>query len=345
MSDFYITLPSHSSKNEFLENKANSFKIRLPNPIHLEGHGWKVGLFSIAMPDAHVTLPSFTDFEGKVTLAYTAWRRLEPGTSHGRSYGEASFDTENVKEVFSNVNGVEFMKSVISYFERQRIFINSGPRFNSKYVTNDGKRTYVKFKWEGEDLVVDNKDILRPRTDRPALRFNADLALKMGWIRESGNSFVLGPNLRIEFSDNVIPNIPSEGDLVDSDGNAHFFLVVKNPLRTADFLRLSIYCNWGFLNLNKAFESVIGSSSHSLLIYSNVGGGSVVGNQVTDLLREVNLIRRGEGTQYFEPVHVQYIPVRKEVLDIIEVQVAEATGELTTFGAGNTIATLHFMKS
>jgi len=67
-----------------------------------------------------------------------------------------------------------------------------------------------------------------------------------------------------------------------------------------------------------------------------VGGGSVVGNQVTDLLREVNFIRKGAGTQYFEPAHIQYIPVRKEVLDIIEVQVAEATGELTTFGAGIT---------
>jgi len=345
MSDFYITLPSHSSKNEFPENKANGFKIRLPNPIHLEGHGWKVGLFSIDMPDAHVTLPSFTDFEGKVTLAYTAWRRVEPGTSNGHSFGEAFFDTENVKEVFSNVNGVEFMKSIISYFERERIFGYSGPRLNSKYVTNDGKRTYVAFKWEGEDLVTDNKDILRSRTDRPALRFNVDLALKMGWLKKSGNSYVLGPNLQVEFLEDVIPDIRGNGDLYDSDGNAGFFLVVKNPLRTSDFLRLSIFCNWRFLNLNKAFESVIGSSSRSLLVYSNVGGGSVVGNQVTDLLREVNLIRKGAGVQYFEPTHIQYIPVRKEVLDIIEVQVAESTGELTTFGAGNTIATLHFVKS
>ena len=109
------------------------------------------------MPDAHVTLPSFTDSEGKVTLAYTAWRRIEPESSIGYTFGEAFFDTENVKDVFSNVNGVEFMKSIISYFERQRIFSNSGPRVNSKYVTNDGRRTYVAFKWEGEDLVTDNK--------------------------------------------------------------------------------------------------------------------------------------------------------------------------------------------
>jgi len=75
-----------------------------------------------------------------------------------------------------------------------------------------------------------------------------------------------------------------------------------------------------------------------------VGGSSVVGNQVTDLLREVNLIRRGAGVQYFEPYHIQYIPVRKDLIDIIEVQVAETTGELVTFGDGNTIVTLHFKK-
>ena len=236
------------------------------------------------------------------------------------------------------------MKSIISYFERQRIFSNSGPRVNSKYVTNDGRRTYVAFKWEGEDLVTDNKDIVRPRTLRPALRFNVDLALKMGWLKKDGNSYVLGPNLRIEFVDDAIPDIRREGDLVDSDGNRVFFLVEKDTPRTSDFLRLSIFCNWRFMNLNKAFETVVGSSSRSLFVYSNVGRSGVVGNQVTDVLREVNLIRSGEGTQYFEPPHIQYIPVRKDVLDIIEMQVAETTGELTKFGTGNTIVVLHFKK-
>ena len=71
----------------------------------------------------------------------------------------------------------------------------------------------------------------------------------------------------------------------------------------------------------------------------------MVGNQVTDLLREVSLRREGKGSQYFEPLHIQYIPVRKEILDIIEVQVAETTGELVKFGEGNTIVTLKFERS
>ena len=58
----------------------------------------------------------------------------------------------------------------------------------------------------------------------------------------------------------------------------------------------------------------------------------------------MNYKREGKGSQYFEPVHIQYIPVRKDVIDIIETQVAETTRELVEFGKGNTIVTLHFKK-
>ena len=90
---------------------------------------------------------------------------------------------------------------------------------------------------------------------------------------------------------------------------------------------------------------MIGNEKRSLFVYSDVGGSSVVGDQVTDLLREINFSRTGKGAQYFEPLHIQYIPVRKETLDIIEVQVAETTGELVKFGDGNTVVTIHIKKA
>ena len=109
-------------------------------------------------------------------------------------------------------------------------------------------------------------------------------------------------------------------------------------------MRLRLFCNWRFLNVNQAFQNVIGSRTRSLFIYSDVGGSSVVGNQITDLLRQVKFRLRGDGSQYFEPTHIQYIPVRKDVIDIIETQVAETTGDLARFGEGNTIVMLHFKK-
>jgi len=189
MSDFFVTLPSHSSKNEFPDNKAHHFKIRLPNPVRLEGHGWKVGLFNITLPDAAVALPFTSTDANDVNLAYTSWRHLEPQTSKGYSYGYSFFDTKDAKKVFQHVNGVEFMKAMIHLFERERIFNNSGPKFNAKYVTSDGKRTYMTFRWEGEDLVIDNKNVLRTTMEAVSIRFNVDLAEKMGWLEKVGDTY------------------------------------------------------------------------------------------------------------------------------------------------------------
>ena len=47
-----------------------------------------------------------------------------------------------------------------------------------------------------------------------------------------------------------------------------------------------------------------------------------------DLLREENYKREGKGSQYFEPLFIQYISMPKELLEIIELQVAVTTGEL-----------------
>jgi len=125
-------------------------------------------------------MPSFTNekTDKKVILAYYAWRRIEHQTSDGYTFGEAYFDTDDLKDVFHNVTGVGFMKSMIAYFERQRMYKNSGPKFGAEYVTG-GQRTYVKLKWEGEELVTDNKVIIQISFSHiPALHFNAKFAVK-----------------------------------------------------------------------------------------------------------------------------------------------------------------------
>lgn len=96
--------------------------------------------------------------------------------------------------------------------------------------------------------------------------------------------------------------------------------------------------------MNHSFKNVMGPSSRSFFVYSDVGVSSVVGDQVTDLLREMDYKREGRGSYYFEPTHLQYIPVHKEVLDIIEVHVAETTGELVKFIQRNTIIVLKFER-
>ena len=74
-------------------------------------------------------------------------------------------------------------------------------------------------------------------------------------------------------------------------------------------------------------------------MYSNAGRSTVTGNQVTDLLRE---IPHDPSKMYYEPKHILYLPVRVDVMDIIETQVAENDGALVNFASGVTTVTLHF---
>ena len=343
-SSFYVTLPSHSSKNEFPNNTSNHFKIRLPNPIRLEGSGWKVGMVAISLPDTKVSLPPLVTTDDEMPnpiLAKCEWVRVNGDNTTTK--GVSNFDNNDLKKVLYNVDGVGFMKSMIAFFEQRRIYNDEGPKQGASYLTKDGKRTYIKFVWEGDELVLDNREVVTTSEvgSRPGFGFNQELAKRMGWIvwNKTLDAYQLGPNIQHEFTQDTIPTLTAfSGDVFDKNGKAVFWTVYNG------LMELSIFCNWRFLNFNQAFQNVVGSRSRSLLIYSDVGGSSVVGNQVTDLLRQVNFHLRGDGSQYFEPTHIQYIPVRKDIIDIIETQVAETTGELTRFGEGNTIVTLQFKK-
>ena len=53
---FYVALPSYANRREFPQNQANSFKIRLPYPLHLPLGQWQVGLSAISLPDTRVNM-------------------------------------------------------------------------------------------------------------------------------------------------------------------------------------------------------------------------------------------------------------------------------------------------
>ena len=334
--EFYITLPSHNNRAEFPHNQSNHFKIRLPHPIRLQGSSWKVGLISISLPDVKVHLPNLVIGNG-ILFTMDCIMKYPSGTL---KFGRAHYDPRDLRTVIEYIDGVGFMKSMVTFFEQRRILNYHGPHLGSSYTASDGKRMYVKFRWDGADLLTDNKATHVCSNYLPALKINKILALKMGWLNESSpRNYDLGPNLRQEFFTDTVPNLETMAHDLKNDRDEPVFWLIRE-----DLFQLSVTCNWRFTNLNKAFQNVVGSTSGSLFVYSDVGGSAVVGNQVTDLLREVNYRRTGDESDYFEPLHVQYIPLRKDLLDIIETQVSETTGELPEFGEGNTIVTLHFKR-
>ena len=299
MSDnFYLTLPSHSNRNEFPQNQSNHFKIRLPHPKRLDGSGWKVGLSSISLPVAIIELPELMD--AKEILFIMDWAvTFPPDTT---KFGRAWYNPKDPDIVLEYDNGVDFMKAVINYFEQRRIDSFGGPSFGAKYVTEDGKRTYIKFRWEGSDLLTDNEATQVYLKYPNAFKINRTLALKMGWLKETTpENYVLGPNLRQEFFTDLVPDLKN---MTHDLGNGHELGHGKDKpvfwMMHQGLLTLSVTCNWRFMNLNQAFEAVAGTRSPSLFVYSDMGGSSVMGNQVTVLLREVSFRRKEEGVQYFE---------------------------------------------
>ena len=67
---------------------------------------------------------------------------------------------------------------------------------------------------------------------------------------------------------------------------------------------------WQFNNLNVPFEKLVGTSERTVMVYTDVVESTVVGSGKFPLLREVQLLRTGEGESTVEPLHHQWIKVR-----------------------------------
>ena len=97
MSDFYITLPSHSSKTEFPNNTSNSFKIRLPHPIQLEGGGCKVGLVAVSLPDPTSQVPQLMKDPDHVMMQ-TYWVADNTRIVQGKKVFLANFQVSDMRQ-------------------------------------------------------------------------------------------------------------------------------------------------------------------------------------------------------------------------------------------------------
>ena len=163
----------------------------------------------------------------------------------------------------------------------------------------------------------------------------------MNWIgTDSGGFYYTNGNLRTE-ADSILDDVQRDWTYIDNQRTWTEFFGYSN-----EGLKLSPYCSWRFVYLDEAYHKAFGggvstSTPHRspLYVYSDSGQSMVTGNQVTDLLRE---IPHNPTKMYYEPRHILYLPVRVEVMDIIETQLAENDGSLVDFASGVTTLTLHF---
>ena len=190
----------------------------------------------------------------------------------------------------------------------------------------------------------------------PAIWINKKLAYELGWFvedpKEQDPQFAvkLGPNLVMKVNNYEIPRTSDIKSDFTADSHAQnvthsdkYWIIPRSAIGSLqNYICLSMEVSCRFINLDYAFENVCGHSTRPLYVYSDLNASTVLGDQITDFIREVNYKREGKGSYYFEPTQLQYISLLKQLLDIIQVQVAEGTGALTTFGRGITTVTFHF---
>ena len=116
------------------------------------------------------------------------------------------------------------------------------------------------------------------------------MAEKMGWFEKNQQGqYVLGHNLNMELIDGRVPN-KDNIELKNAKGEPEYYQVTTDGAGTT-WIWLSFSVNWRFTNLNVAFRAVLGDPTRTLQVYSDVAGSSIVGNRVTDLLREIQYKR------------------------------------------------------
>ena len=365
--------------DEFPNNANNSFKVRLPERLSLPGEGWHASLMSLTVPDqGQSNAVIATDPHTKVVkFSITYLTRLYMGSTYRRvsfktkDYGVELEDIMSTKQ--SVTTGNEFWKRVMQEVHNKvmQALINEQ---DSALTFNGDERPIVSVKknwmpmmtWKGNALVlhaVPKGDVLKSDKTTTTTTFSMDLgvAKRFGFIEQPVGvdaGYVLGPNLQftcptVTYTDQTLPSgsafrsqynwsgehyVGTQPSDLTSDVMDQMFDVKKNRLY------LSRMVEWQFNNLDASFEKIVGTSKRTVMVYSDLVESTVVGSGKFPLLREVQLLRTGEGESTAEPLHHQWIKVRSQQLDILEVEIASTHGPLTILPPGKTLVTIGLKK-
>ena len=301
---------------------------------------------SISLPDRGLNLSHLTKVDQAI-FETSSVRKRKDGNFIYKNY---LMTLKDLKEDHSIKDGVTFLKVYLYWLDHKQA--KDYKREYESVDVDDGKHTYLKFKWEGEDLIMDNSKVIRKRFTglndlMPIFGFNQVLGEKMGWIRQDyKKDWEAGVNLQILYHNERIQT-RGQYDSRNKDGTANLYMRVASNRAGETWFYLSGRVSWKFTNINRAFDIAVKHPICTLHVYFDVAGSSIVGSQLKDLLCEVSYPRQNQGKVYFEPEQI-HLPLRREVIDIVEVQVTEntATGEeLVKFKDDHTLVTLHFKKA
>lgn len=322
MRHFYVRVRSDYDHAEFPNNSSNHFHNRLPFPLRFHEEGWQVALHSISVPKAPIVF-TLTD---KFLCRFIWYIDEYDDMDHDATSKGMELNLNDLKVHLTG--GRHLIKAIIDkYWHHLRD--ETHPDF--AYIDRRSeKRYYPILKLEGDEMIIDNSDTyLGDQNTFPRIEFGTEFAKKMGWIT---SAYKLGPNLRKEFPTDIIPTPTDLKEATDPNEEAFYEA-------DGDSLKLSCFCNWHFLNLDEAFTESYGDSKRLLYVNSNVGEASIVGGLLTPLLKEIPY---SEEERQYQVNELAYVSVRSGVLDILQVEVTELSGQPVQFNQGYTHVVLTF---
>ena len=350
----YVTVPSNGGGSEFGTTNTNTkYKVRLLERLQLKRGDWEVALASISMPSTDTVIGNLLKrFPSNVTIGVKggmiSYVEKDQTPSDANPYKYAS--------VISTVTMSDLLMGrdiTDGYSLVQHLIVQLNNKLNDARQTKiaalqltapAGKGVYrVKMAYthasgdnadnqQMEQLnQFDSKTITISagfQNDAIYTAIHMDLAIMMGFIK-SKTEKILGPNLRMTFRN---------ADYVNVSNALNFF-------RTGTHVKLKGNVNWDLYGMRSGwFECEFVDFNRTLRVFSNVNASSLIGNQVTDVLREVNLTGTVQGQLYFEPRHRQYLKVRQQEFEILEVVLDDLRGQHPTLGKGVTSVVLHFKQ-
>ena len=200
MRDFYVQLLSSASTNEFPTNQANSFKNRLPQPLVFDDGNLKVGLADITYPTPHIQpgqpLPRHPppNFKSDDIICYIKWSiqsKDDKGVLRFNRWVFKLTGADLIRDKMFITGGKALMRYIVNRYKVSLRELVTDKE--DDLTTSDGKKFNPEFRWEEDDLILDNSDTFldaetnkRADRERPEVIFGTKLVEAMKWITHDG---------------------------------------------------------------------------------------------------------------------------------------------------------------
>lgn len=378
MNEFRITLISDPT-DEFPNNKNNNFKVRLPTILNLPGDTWQASLWSVSVADeghSPTVLSSNQDI-GLIKYRYTFTQRHQAADNSWLVDFKAKDKEVTLKDVMGNdfpvTSGIQLWHNIITHMDQTMMKDVTTTSVAWKTAKNEAATVSLKstwkptFEWKQDTLVlkavppqdVYARDAANKVQPLSTVGFHVDFAQKFGLLtKDKNDKYQLGPNLDYALPTNIYNDttLPTRTNQRYQWLGEHFVGIKPHDLMGGNelfkvkteegkqYMYLTRYVDWQFLNLNALFNTHVGTIKQTVMLYCDVVESTIVGTQKHSLLRKVELERRGQGRATVEPLHREWIRLRSKRVEIIEVSLATPRGSLLVLPTGKTLVTLGFRR-